>query len=283
MSIYLSAVLGGNRKGRFLQSVVGAKLLTTDWLSSPPTSGLLLVQGEELVDADVLQLLYQWAMQTGCAALIVNPQANQLVLLEQLSTPLDWQLIPATFNAKETGGLIALLASETDQAIVGFAGSADRCQHQTGDAVHTRFVRKHSNSGLFAITTLPLWSLSLLDHAEILINWLKWFIDHAGIVEPITEHKAELTDYIPDKQDLVVLLLLYAGHGMTLQALAEHDAVKLMFEIDSLDIVKRGDVLQQYGFINDTGVTVAGKASLQTSQYWVYAPLLSEQLTTGAL
>ncbi|MCL2892839.1 hypothetical protein [Brenneria tiliae] len=282
MNLYLSAALASNRKGRFLQTVAGAAPLTMDWISSPPASGLLLVQAEELTDTDTLQCLYHWAMQAGCAALVVNPHAEQFTLLAQLPSPLDWQLAPATLSMQEPG-LTALLTSETDQAITGFTGSADRHQHQAGDVAHTRYIRKHSNSGLLAFTTLPLWSLSLLDHSEILVSWLSWFVDHAGVAEQVTEPKAPSTDYTPDKHDLVVLLLLYAGSGMSLQALSEHSAVKLMFNVNSLDIVKQGEMLQQHGFIDEAGITDTGKTCLQSSQYWAYAPLLSEQLHTGAL
>ena len=279
MSLYLSAALASNRKGRFLQTVAGATPLTKDWISSPPASGLLLVQAEELTDANTMQRLYHWAMQAGCAALVINLKAEQFTLLAHLSSPLDWQLVPAVLRVQEPG-LTALLASETDQAIAGFTGSADRHQHQAGDVVHTRYIRKHSNSGLLAFTTLPLWSLNLLDHSEILVSWLNWFVDHA---ERIIEPNAPSTDYTPDKHDLVVLLLLYAGTGMSLQALSEHNAVKLMFDVSSLNIVKRGEMLRQHDFIDEAGITAAGKTFLQASRYWAYAPLLSEQLKTGAL
>lgn len=282
MSFYLSSALASNRKGRFLQTVAGAIPLDTEWLSSPPASGLLLMQAEELNDKQTLHGLFQWAMQTGCSALIINPQPEQHVEFTELQPALDWTFAPANLIS-EDAGLTAVLASETNQAVVGFAGSADHRQHMVGDVVHTRYVRKHSNSGLFAVTTLPLWSLNLLDHTEVLVGWLNWFVDHAGVVTPVAEEKAELAAYLPDKYDLVVLLLLYAGHGKSLAALVDNDTVKLMFDVNSLDTIKRSETLQLHGFINETGLTVSGKASLQASQYWAYAQLLSEQLDTGAL
>lgn len=282
MSFYLSSALASNRKGRFLQTVAGAQPLEAEWLNSPPTSGLLLVQAEELTSNYTLQGLYQWAMQAGCAALIINPQTEQLDELAHLPSALDWTFAPAAFIAQEPG-LAALLASETNLSIIGFAGNADRNQHMVGDVVHTRYVRKHSNSGLFAVTTLPLWSLSLLDHSDALVDWLNWFVDHAGLAAPIAEAKAELADYSPDKYDLVILLLLHAGKGKSLTALTENHAVRLMFDVHSLDITKRSKVLLQHGFINEAGLTESGKNSLQASQYWTYSPRLSEQLNTGAL
>ncbi|MDW2454241.1 hypothetical protein [Vibrio sp. 1249-1] len=282
MSFYLSSALASNRKGRFLQTVAGAIPLDTEWLSSPPASGLLLVQAEELNEKQALIGLFQWAMQTGCSALVINPQPEQHVEFAELQPTLDWTFAAASLIS-EDAGLTAVLASETNQAVVGFAGSADQRQHMAGDVVHTRYVRKHSNSGLFAVTTLPLWSLNLLDHTEALVGWLNWFVDHAGVATPVAEEKAELAAYLPNKYDLVVLLLLYAGHGKSLAALVDNDTVKLMFDVNSLDAIKRSETLQQHGFINEAGLTDSGKASLQASQFWAYAPLLSEQLDTGAL
>ncbi|MFP1482766.1 hypothetical protein ACLB1S_03625 [Escherichia coli] len=135
-----------------------------------------------------------------------------------------------------------------------------------------------------AFTTLPLWSLTLLDHSELLVSWLNWFVDHAGIAERIIEPKAPSTDYTPDKHDLVVLRSLYAGGGiLNLQALSEHNAVKLMFDVNSLDIVKRGEMLRQHDFIDDAGHNSYGKHADKPRQYWAYAPLLGEQLHTGTL
>ncbi|MFC3034324.1 hypothetical protein ACFOEE_17600 [Pseudoalteromonas fenneropenaei] len=282
MSIYLSAALASNRKGRFLQTVAGATPLESDWLNSPPACGLLLVQAEELTNYEACQSLYLWAMQAGCAALVINPQPEQHVEFAELQPALDWTFAAASLISEDSG-LTAVLASETNQAVVGFAGSADQRQHMAGDVVHTRYVRKHSNSGLFAVTTLPLWSLNLLDHTEALVGWLNWFVDHAGVATPVAEEKAELAAYLPDKYDLVVLLLLYAGHGKSLAALVDNDTVKLMFDVNSLDAINRSETLLLHGFINEAGLTESGKASLQASQYWAYAPLLSEQLDTGAL
>ncbi|MDX9688707.1 hypothetical protein [Halopseudomonas formosensis] len=282
MSFYLSSALASNRKGRFLQTIAGAEALESDWRIAPPDSGLLMVQAEELIDNEACQNLHQWAMQAGCAALIIDPQTGQLDTLEQLPSALDWTIAPATLSVQESG-LTAILSSETNQAIVGFAGSADHRQHMAGDVVHTRYVRKHSNSGLFAVTTLPLWSLNLLDHAEVLVSWLNWFIDHAGVANSIADEKTELAEYSPDKYDLVVLLLLYAGNGRGLDVIVANDTVKLLFDLNSLDINKRSEVLQQYGFIKGSNLTETGKSALQLSQYWAYASLLSEQLNTGAL
>lgn len=282
MSFYLSSALASNRKGRFLQTIAGAEALESDWRSAPPDSGLLMVQAEELIDNDACQNLHQWAMKAGCVALIIDPQSGQLDTLEQLPLALDWTIAPATLSVQESG-LTAILSRETNQAIVGFSGSADHRQHMAGDVVHTRYFRKHSNSGLFAVTTLPLWSLNLLDHAEVLVSWLNWFIDHAGVVNSISEEKTELAEYSPNKYDLVVLLLLYAGNGRSLDVIVANDTVKLLFDLNSLDVNKRSKVLQQYGFIKGANLTETGKSALQLSQYWAYASLLSEQLNTGAL
>lgn len=280
MSFYLSAALASNRKGRFLQSVAGAQPLKGDWLSSPPESGLILLETVELIDTEVLMSVYNWAMQPGCAALLIDPQNEPLAELANLPTPIDWAVTPATLEA-EGAGLTEALSDEITEAINGFAGSADHQLHMAGDVAHTRYIRKHSNSGLFALTTLPLWSLSLLDHSDSLMSWLNWFSDHAGIASLSSDDTEELANYSPDKYDLVALLLLYAGNGSDINTLVSNEAVKLMFNIEGLDVLKRCEVLQEHGYINDAGLTERGQASLQASSYWTYAPLLSEQLNTG--
>lgn len=282
MNIYLSQALARNRKGRFLQAIIGAIPLAAEWPHSMPASGLLLVQAEELTHSDALLALYQWAMQVGCAVLVIDPLSANLALLAKLPTPLDWSLAPSNMSAKEPA-IALILADETNQALIGFSGSADRQQHMVGDIVHTRYIRKHSNSGVFAVTTLPLWSLNLLDHAEVIESWLHWFVERAGQATLTTEKQPELAVYSPDKYDMVVMLLLYAGSGKSLDKLVDSDSVKQVFDVNSLDITKRCEVLQVHGFINAAGLTDAGKASLQASQYWAYAPLLIQQLSTGAL
>ncbi|SUB18632.1 Uncharacterised protein [Pantoea agglomerans] len=103
MSLYLSAALASNRKGRFLQTVAGATPLTKDWISSPPASGLLIVQAEELTDANTMQHLYHWAMQAGCAALVINLKAEQFTLLAQLPSPTGLAISFSGFEDARTG------------------------------------------------------------------------------------------------------------------------------------------------------------------------------------
>ena len=108
-----------------------------------------------------------------------------------------------------------------------------------GDVVHTRYVRKHSNSGLFAVTTLPLWSLNLLDHAEVLVSWLSWFIDHAGVANSIAEEKTELAEYSPDKIRFgCFVIALRWQWKKSLDRIVGNDTVKLLFDLNSLDINK---------------------------------------------
>lgn len=72
-----------------LQTVAGLPLMK-DWISSPPASGLLIVQAEELADANTtyLQHLYHWAMQAGCAALVINLKAGTICLISAIA--LHW-------------------------------------------------------------------------------------------------------------------------------------------------------------------------------------------------
>ena len=281
MTIYLSMPLSANRKGRFLQSIIGAQPLGEDWRIGSPKEGLLLVQGHELANLADLQHLYDWSMQSGCAALVIEPTSKLHNLWSSSSIGLDWQLVPVV-SAEQCDGLAGLVASETTLHVDGFTGSADLHLHHVGDKVHTRYVRKHSNSGLFAVTTLPLWSLNLLDQGDCLVEWLSWFINHAGVVTKQHETTQANGSFEPDQQDMVVLLLRYAGQGLTLQALAEHAAVKILFDVESLNIEQRGVTLEQHGYIKGNTLTKQGQDCLESSGYFAYAELLTEQIERGA-
>lgn len=281
MTIYISAKLGSNRKGRFLHSIVQAQPLTSDWQSNPPQQGLLLVQGDELNQVEDWRTLYHWSMQTGCAALVVDPLTSKTDCWQAPELEIDWHLAAApNIIDANTDGLTKLLADEITQKIVGFSGSSNATLHQIADVVHTRYIRKHSNSGLFAMTTLPLWSLNLLDHSDILLDWLNWLITHSGDTTPsiVEVNKA---DFIPDKKDEVVLLLIYAIPGLTAKEICQHQTVKMLFDTSTLAIDQRWLDLYQYGFISENRLTEKGNTILINSDYWAYAELLCEQLRTG--
>lgn len=278
MLLYLSSALAGHRKGRFLHRVAGAIPLESHWLKALPSAGILILEATELADQEALQGLYDWAMQPGCAALVVN-LPNQFCQFTKPPLLLDWSFEPvASVQDSKGEGITAILATEIHQKIIGFTGSADSQLHTAGVVVHTRYVRKHSNSGLFAVTTLPLWSLSLMDYAADLVSWLHWFIDHAGVATVQGKEELNLTEYVPDQHDMVILLLLFAGRGKTIKTLVEQDAVKLMFDVESLHALRRSELLQKHGFIYETGLTELGHDCLQASPFWGYASLLIEQI-----
>ncbi|HAE8194410.1 TPA: hypothetical protein JDH36_000745 [Salmonella enterica subsp. indica] len=279
MGIYISASMSANRKGRFLQNVVEAEPLKEDWRQIPPAKGLLLVQGEELSQFEDWKRLYSWSIQSGCAALVIAPLACNADSWSKQPLSLDWQLV-AVEKIVATEGLAALVSDEISLCLSGMEGGADGIQHQVNGVVHTRFMRKHSNSGLLAVTTLPVWSLNLLDHGDVLLMWLNWFIAHAGEVK--TEAR-DIVAFEPDKQDLLVLLLVFAVRGKPIQAIIDNPVVRMLFDTAMLDMNLRWPMLQQKGFIGDHGLTEKGLDVLMNSNYWIYSGILTEQLNTGAL
>jgi hypothetical protein len=218
MNIYITQLLSQNRKGRFLQNTIAAKVLESDWRYRAPINGLLIIEASEINGLQEWQKLYNWAMHSGCAVLVINPSQHVDTTWASLIGLVDWQLAPIHGIHCEQS-IAALLSEEIDFALTGFMGDADPECHQIDGVDHTRYIKKHSNSGLFAMTTLPICSLSLLNHQEILLDWLAWFIDHAGVIEKDNHIASKPANFEMEDSDFVVLLMVFAGQGESLNTI----------------------------------------------------------------
>ena len=274
MTIYLTPALAGNRKGRFLSALLGAQVADEDGF---PEQGLLLSLGDELTVSTAAR--FNWAMQPGCGWLVLPPYGIDDNLFSDLPVSLDWQIHESINNAEE--GFASLLGNEVSQAWKGHSGGSEPEYHQTHDMVHTRFYRQKSNSGIFAATTLPLWSISLLDCDTEIEDWLSWFLTHCGQVTEVNE-PLEQSAYPLEKLDFSLLLLVFVCPGLQASELEQQASKMGMFDLSVLDIPSRLPVLIDSGYIKEGYLTQLGEESFRASAYWAYADVLAQQLQLGA-
>ncbi len=274
MEIFLSPALAANRKGRFLRSVLHAEILNHESVLELPDKGLLLLDGADLLSQESADELFDWSMQSGCAALVVSPIADNEMVLRALLLSLDWRL-ETVDQVVASDGMVSIIAAEVSQQVLGLVGGAEAVLHKANSTVHTRYVKKHSNSGLFALTTLPLWSVSLLDHADSLTEWLSWFVLHCG--EPAQQIDSKLVAKQLEDLDYSVLLLANVGNGISLEEINKKVSALHLFNLEELDLHNRWLDLEAHGYISQSKITVLGLDELKKSPYWSYADLLSIQ------
>ena len=270
MKIFLSAGLKSHRRGRFLSSLLGAVELIE---SDVPASGMLLMCGDEYqaVDDESRDRLDAWIRKPECSLVLLPPYVQGSVP----GAP-HWAMAFSEVQptADDPESLAFLLAAEITFRISGPAGQSDvLAGHSCSDgSSHTRYRKAFSNSGLIAATTLPLWSISLVNHAEKVRTWLE-AIDKltgrsAAANRPSNEDEQQLRP-----EDYTVLVCCH-GFGVSNPS-ALSDAVKQsavpVFNLSSFDVPGSFSRLLGYGFLDDAGLTPAGLSHLMASRYWPYA------------
>jgi len=272
--IFLSEYLSSISKGRILQRLIKPEIAG----KALPVSGLLLISAKEL-NADNIENYVDWSQQAGCGLLILEPNQHLTELYTQTTLDLDWTLEYPDHHFCENGECeFQILRSEILQSLKGYNGSYEQRKHHIGDLVHTRYIRKHSNSGVFAITTLPIWSVSLLDEANHVKEWLNWFLDHCGIksIEAHANDGAE--SYTLNKLDYTVLMLVYILPKFSLEDIGRKVETLGIFDLNQLDLINRYETLVKENFIADKNLTFKGIEALKDSYIWNYVEPLAQQL-----
>src|SRR5690606_2608207 len=272
--IFLSEYLSGVCKGRILKRLIKPEIAG----QTLPVFGLLLISAKEL-NTDNINVYVDWSQQAGCALLILEPYKQLMELCKQTTFELDWTLEYPEHTFCENGEFdFQILQSEILQSLNGHNGSYEQGKHHIGDLVHTRYIRKHSNSGVFAITTLPIWSVSLLDEANHVKAWLNWFIDHCG-TKSIEAHAHEVVESYPlNKLDYTVLLLVYILPDYSSGDIGRKVENLGIFDLDLLDLINRYEILVKENFIANKNLTLKGIEALKDSYIWNYIEPLAQQL-----
>ncbi|HEY4579191.1 MAG TPA: hypothetical protein VIG63_04955 [Savagea sp.] len=272
--IFLSEYLSGVSKGRILKRLIKPEIAG----QTLPVFGLLLISAKEL-NTDNINVYVDWSQQAGCALLILEPYKQLMELCKQTTFELDWTLEYPEHTFCENGEFdFQILQSEILQSLNGHNGSYEQGKHHIGDLVHTRYIRKHSNSGVFAITTLPIWSVSLLDEANHVKAWLNWFIDHCG-TKSIEAHAHEVVESYPlNKLDYTVLLLVYILPDYSSGDIGRKVENLGIFDLDLLDLINRYEILVKENFIANKNLTLKGIEALKDSYIWNYIEPLAQQL-----
>ena len=267
MNLFLTPELLAHRRGRFLVSLLA---ITPSSELAFPKAGFILMTGEQLQASPELQAeCISWARQAGCALLLLPPYKEGPVL-----PMLDWviELTSSPLVNAPQESLASILAGELSHWLQGMDGACITAARVGDLACHTRYWKAHSNSGLIAATTLPLWSISLLDHADKVRAFLAELDKHTGKTSVATP-KNEPQEETLRPQDITVLVCCYGFDLATAEKLSDRlrgYAVPLL-NLASFDLPESFNRLRRGGLLEEKGLTEAGLAFLQASKYWPFA------------
>ena len=266
--------LQAHRRGRFLASLLGIANSSEHGL---PQTGLVLMTGEALqASRDSQEAYAAWVRQPGCSLLLLPPYHQGSIFYF-----LDWsiELAPSTSLAAKHASLASMLAGELTYNLRGLDGACTENMSREEPTSHTRYWKAHSNSGLIAATTLPLWSISLLDQAALVHDFLANIKRHCGTPAINANEAMRQEDDTFHSEDVTVLVCCFGFNVVTAEGLMcrlRTYAVPLL-NLESFDVQASLIRLKNATLINAHGLTEKGLDYLMGSKYWAYAESLRDE------
>ena len=267
MNVHLTPELQSHRRGRFLASLLAIASRSDAAL---PATGFVLMTGEQFQMSPEFQTeCLSWARQPGCTLLLLPPYKEGAIL-----PSLDWAIQLESYSVanRQPESLEEILVGELSHSLHGMDGTGIASSVSDDATYHTRYWKAHSNSGIIAATTLPLWSISLLDRADKVRAFLSEVEGQTGKPPVHTpENRAQVDALYP--HDVTVLVCCYGFAVVTAESLLtrlKEYAVPLL-NLASFDLPESFHRLRRMGMLDDKGITEGGLSFLRTSNYWSFA------------
>jgi len=262
----ITGSLAKHRRGRVIQQAAGAEPVE----GLPADRGLCIAAGSDYQDSPVdrQSQWLEWAAVPARTLLLIPP-----FRLGESESPVQWRIYrPESVATDERGSLPRLLVPEVRHAVAGrLQVPRELGATWTDGAVNTGFYRKHPYSGLFAVTCLPLWSLLVLDHGNVLADWLQALHSLAGEPSGGPQEGAEPAGFQPTPNHYAMMLHLCAGRFSdreeTLRTLEESPVLAIPGGAAAVYL----DELREQGLVVDGQLSDRGRSLLRDSQYAVYA------------
>jgi hypothetical protein len=197
--VFLYGPLATHRRGKILREALSAEEVT----KLPEGRAAVVAfadafQGDEVTEQSYL---VEWTRTSGHLLLLVPPFASGTC-----TQPVSWRAERMESAPRGGEGLAKVLASEVAYRLDGKLHTPTVPGATWSDlSVCVGTHRLHPAAGLFAVTCLPLWSLSVLDAPKELENWIVSMVALSGEIQPITRPVESALQ--PDHYGLLVFLL----------------------------------------------------------------------------
>jgi hypothetical protein len=197
--VLLYGALAEHRRGKILREALSAESTTT----LPDRAAVLVAFAEAFQKADrsEQECLVEWTRPAGHVLLLVPPFA-----VGTCEQPVPWRAERMEGEPQGGEGLAKVLADEVTHRLEGKLQSPPLPGATLSDlSVCVGTYRLHPAAGLFAVTCLPLWSLTVLDAPDEAQCWLVNLVALAGQATPVVAPaQAPLS---PDHYGLLVFLI----------------------------------------------------------------------------
>lgn len=265
--VWLLGTLNGHPRGKVLAEVLAGSPAHV----LPAGSGMCLAFGSDFQDQEeeIRREWARWPEPAGRTLLLIPPFS-----IGECVTPVPWRIYRPQRTEADSTKLAKLLAAEVRYEVAGqFQVATDVGGQWKSGGINTAYYRKHPHAGLFAITCLPLWSLTVLDHRDALREWVAALHDLAGTPSSAEEDEAA-EKFHPSKDHFALMLHLcgsrFQNREEAIAALAD-SPVLTMPEAAARQCLEQ---LEAAGFSANGLLTLEGRDLLTASPYAAYAEAL---------
>jgi hypothetical protein len=265
LSVWLLGTLAAHARGKVLMEATAASAAHV----LPPDHGLCIAFGSDFQDHDeeIQREWAKWVEPAGRTMLLIPP-----FKMAESAIPVKWRIYRPEKIETDAVRLAKLLAPEVRYEVAGALQVAtDIGGEWKNGGINTAYYRKHPHSGLFAITCLPLWSLTVLDNREALVEWLRSLHRLAGDPAVSEEPNGPSGVFHPSKDHFAMLLHLCANAFRTsdeaLTSLADSPVLALPDAAASQCL----EQLEAAGLAECGRLTENGREMLSNSPYAAYA------------
>jgi hypothetical protein len=268
--VVLHGTLASHRRGRVLQEALAAEAASV----LPEGRAVVMAFGESFQGADRAEQarLVEWTRASGHVLLLLPPFAPGVC-----EVPVTWRAERLQGAARGGEGLASLLSTEVTYRIDGKLQTLPMPGAMWSDlSVCLGINRLHPAAGLFAVTSLPLWSLTALDAADEVARWLDALSAFAGESRPSAPAlKRSLT---PDHFGMLVFLMSrsFMDEGEALAALQSSSIFRL-HPARSRQLLTE---LRDLGHVDGATPTTEAAELVMKSPYACYVSALREVPTT---
>lgn len=264
--ILLHGSLAKHQRGRILAEAASA----IPSAALPEGPAVVLEFGETFQNAeqDERTRLIEWTRVPGHLLLLVPP-----FIKGECESPVSWQAERLTSAPRGGEGLALVLAPEVSYQLTGKLQVPAISGATWSDlSVCLGVYRLHPAAGLFAVTTLPLWSLAVLDAPMELEHWLNRLVLLAG--ESMPAQAPEPEPLLADHYGLLVFLMSWplGDEEQAIEGLGSSPVFQIPVE-RAHSLLK---ALQDRGLVDGAVPTTEAEKLVMQSPYAHYVSALRE-------